>query len=99
MRQIALQLERLATGCRRVSRAQNASMRPLRVGARPVADVPLILDRYRAGDPPAALVRAFVLGESVVARVRLTPFAGLLVAHDAGPSHAGFVTGVNAGRP
>jgi methylase of polypeptide subunit release factors len=84
-------------------------------------DVPLVLDRYRAGDPRAALVRAFVLGEHVapsslpvpadalvdagllelddsgaVARVRLTPFAGLLVVHDADPTDANFVTGVNA---
>lgn len=84
-------------------------------------DVPLVLDRYRAGDPRAALVRAFVLGERVaqdalpipaaalaqaglleldgddaVARVRLTPFAGLLVAHEADPSDPNFVTGVNA---
>ena len=28
-------------------------------------DVPLVLDRYRAGDPRAALVRVFVLGERV----------------------------------
>ncbi|MGZ4320399.1 MAG: methyltransferase [Gaiellaceae bacterium] len=84
-------------------------------------DVPLVLDRYRAGDSRAALVRAFVLGERVaqdalpipaaalaeaglleldgdaaVARVRLTPFAGLLVAHEADASDANFVTGVNA---
>ena len=30
-------------------------------------DVPLVLDRYRAGDPRAALVRLFVLGEPVAA--------------------------------
>ena len=84
-------------------------------------DVPLVLDRYRAGDPRAALARVFVLGERVaqtslplpadalaeaglleldgddaVARVRLTPFAGLLIAHDAGSSAADVVTGVNA---
>jgi len=84
-------------------------------------DVPLVLDRYRTGDPRAALVRAFVLGERVapdslpvsadtlvdaglleldadgaLARVRLTPFAGLLVAHDAEAEDANFVTGVNA---
>jgi len=84
-------------------------------------DIPLVLDRYRADDPRAPLVRAFVLGEPVacrslplpaetleraglveldgeraVARVRLTPFGGLLVAHDAEPSNAHFVTGVNA---
>src|SRR2546427_11956910 len=83
-------------------------------------DVPLVLDRYRAGDPRAALVRIFVLGERVardslplpaevlaeaglleldgenaVARVRLTPVGGLLVAHDADASDAEFVTGVN----
>ena len=70
-------------------------------------DVPLVLDRYRADDPRAALVRLFVLGEPVpasslpvpvellvttdlaevaeglaTARVRLAPFAGVLVAHD-----------------
>ena len=28
-------------------------------------DVPLVLDRYRADDPRAALVRLFVLGERV----------------------------------
>lgn len=84
-------------------------------------DIPLVLDRYRAGDPRAALVRLFVLGEpvardalplpaealadaglveldgdSAVARLRLTPFGGLLVAHDAVASRADFVTGVNA---
>jgi Methyltransferase small domain len=84
-------------------------------------DVPLVLDRYRAGDPRAALVRLFVLGErvaagslpvsaaalaqaglltvegdSVVAGVRLTPFAGLLLAHDTDATRADFVTGVNA---
>lgn len=84
-------------------------------------DVPLVLDRYRAGDPRAALARLFVLGERVrrealpvsaedlaaaglleldgdeaIARVRLTPFAGLLVAHEAEAADADFVTGVNA---
>jgi methylase of polypeptide subunit release factors len=85
-------------------------------------DVPLVLDRYRAGDPRAALARLFVLGEEVplsslsladpamlageglievrgdkaVARLRLTPFAGMLVAHDADATDASFVTGVNA---
>ncbi len=84
-------------------------------------DVPLVLDRYSAGDPRAVLVRAFVLGERVaadslpvsadaladagllelsegeaVARVRLAPFAGLLVAHEPEASDANFVTGVNA---
>lgn len=84
-------------------------------------DVPLVLDRYRTGDPRAALVRLFVLGETVareslavdveplreaglldlegdtaVARVRLAPFAGALVAHEAGADDADFVTGVNA---
>jgi methylase of polypeptide subunit release factors len=84
-------------------------------------DVPLVLDRYRAGDPRAALVRLFVLGEAVardslplpaetlaeagllelegenaVARLRLAPFGGLLVAHDAPASDAEVVTGVNA---
>lgn len=84
-------------------------------------DVPLVLDRYRAGDPRAALVRLFVLGEAVardslplpaetladagllelegenaVARLRLAPFGGLLVAHDAPASDADVVTGVNA---
>lgn len=85
-------------------------------------DVPLVLDRYRSGDPRAVLVRAFVLGERVaadslpvpadalseaglleldgdggaVARVRLTPFAGLLVPHDGDAADADFVTGVNA---
>lgn len=84
-------------------------------------DVPLVLDRYSAGDPRAALVRAFVLGERVaadslpvsadaladagllelsngdaIARMRLIPFAGLLIAHEAEASDANFVTGVNA---
>ncbi|MHB8696057.1 MAG: methyltransferase [Solirubrobacteraceae bacterium] len=84
-------------------------------------DVPLVLDRYRSGDPRAALAKLFVLGErvardalplraemlaeagllefhgdDVVARVRLTPFAGLLIAHDAEASRPDFVTGVNA---
>jgi hypothetical protein len=84
-------------------------------------DVPLVLDRYRGGDPRAALLRLFVLGEPVAreslplaadaladaglveldgdrvtARVRLTPFAGLLIAHDADAAGADWVTGVNA---
>jgi methylase of polypeptide subunit release factors len=84
-------------------------------------DVPLVLDRYRAGDPRVPLVRAFVLGEPVdagslpvaadelaaagllelagdraLARVRLTPFHGLLVAHDREVAGADAVTGVNA---
>lgn len=83
-------------------------------------DVPLVLARYSAGDPRAALVRAFVLGEPVLpdalptpealveaglveltprgalARVRLTPFAGFLIAHDADASEGDTVTGVNA---
>ena len=84
-------------------------------------EVPLVLDRYRADDPRAALVRLFVLGERVpasslpvpveplvtaglaelvegeaVARVRLAPFAGLLVAHDPASSDSDVVTGVNA---
>ncbi len=84
-------------------------------------DVPLVLDRYRADDPRAPLVRAFVLGEQVDAatlpvpagelvaagllevdggraraRVRLSPFRGLLVAHDRGIEQADAVTGVNA---
>ena len=84
-------------------------------------DVPLVLDRYRADDPRAALVRLFVLGEPVpasslpvpvellvttdlaevaegvaTARVRLAPFAGLLVAHDPPSADADVVTGVNA---
>lgn len=84
-------------------------------------EVPLVLDRYRADDPRAALVRLFVLGERVpasslpipveplvtaglaelvdgraVARVRLAPFAGLLVAHDPARADPDVVTGVNA---
>jgi methylase of polypeptide subunit release factors len=84
-------------------------------------DVPLVLDRYRAGDRRVPLVRAFVLGEPVaseslpvdaerlagaglveleggcaVARVRLTPFAGLLAAHDADFSAAHAVTGAGS---
>ena len=84
-------------------------------------DVPLVLDRYRAGDTRAALVRLFVLGERVAAsalslpaetlaeaglveldgayaaaRVRLTPFDGLLVAHDGEAARPDVVTGVNA---
>ena len=84
-------------------------------------DVPLLLDRYRAGDPRAALVRVFVLGErvardslpipaerladaglleldgeNVVARVRLTPFGGLLVAHEADPGDPDYVAGISA---
>ena len=90
-------------------------------GASRGEDVPLVLDRYRAGDPRAALVRVFVLGETVArdslpvsadaladaglleldgetasARVRLTPFAGLLIAHDPDGSSSDCVTGVNA---
>jgi methylase of polypeptide subunit release factors len=83
-------------------------------------DVPLVLDRYRGDDPRAALLRLFVLGQSVdaatlplaverlaplvdvadgvvTARVHLSPFAGLLVAHDPGGTNdADIVTGVNA---
>jgi len=83
--------------------------------------VPLVLDRYRADDPRAALVRLFMLGDrvppsslavpveplvdaglaelvdgQVAARVRLAPFAGLLVAHDPESADADVVTGVNA---
>jgi SAM-dependent methyltransferase len=49
--------------------------------------------------PAAVLVEAGLLeldGERAVARVRLTPFAGLLVAHGAEPSDPEFVTGVSA---
>ncbi|HVC86655.1 MAG TPA: methyltransferase [Gaiellaceae bacterium] len=84
-------------------------------------DIPLVLDRYRAGDPRAALARVFVLGERVAcntlpvdvralaeaglvdahdgwvsSRVRITPFAGILVVHEAEVADEGFVTGVNA---
>jgi methylase of polypeptide subunit release factors len=84
-------------------------------------DIPLVLDRYRSGDPRAALVRMFALGDpvaapslpldveplrdaglvdvdgdTVVARVRLAPFAGVLVAHEPEAEDADFVTGVNA---
>ena len=49
--------------------------------------------------PAAVLAEAGLLeldGERAVARVRLTPYAGLLVAHGADPSDPEFVTGVSA---
>jgi methylase of polypeptide subunit release factors len=98
-----------------------AALAELVGGASSGEDVPLVLNRYRAGDPRAELLRLFVLGEpvprkalpvspealagaglvdldgeSVVARLRLTPFAGLLVAHDADVSGPDWVTGINA---
>jgi methylase of polypeptide subunit release factors len=98
-----------------------AALAELVGGAWSGEDVPLVLNRYRASDPRAELVRLFVLGEpvprkavpvspetlagaglvdldgeSVVARLRLTPFAGLLVAHDADVSGPDWVTGINA---
>ena len=84
-------------------------------------DVPLVLDRYRSGDPRAALARLFVLGQAVEAaslpvaadrlaaaglvdvdgdtvraRVRLTPIGGLLVAHDGPSPDPDLVMGVSA---
>ncbi len=83
-------------------------------------EVSLVLDRYRADDPRAQLVRVFVFGEpversllpvdvdalvksglaeldgeQVVARIRLTPYEGLLIPHEGTVADANAVTGVS----